>query len=328
MKMFRRVALGLLAAGVVALVVLPLILPFQSSGTVSYREAGDQFIRVNDVDVHVDTREFTDACECFEAGHEPLIVLMHGFGASTFSWREVMDELSGFGEVVAYDRPGFGFTERVTTWAGENPYGTLGNFQIIDRLIDEFADGRPVVLVGHSAGGELAANYVVANPGRVDGLVLVDAAIFTTGGSPAWLVPVFELPQFDTLGPMLVSSIATSGEDLLRESFLDQTKLTDDVYAGYRAPLALEGWERGFWEFTKAPRIAGLALRLGELRVPTLVITGDSDTVVPTADASRIHDAIEQSELVIIGQAGHLPQEEQPAAFVAALETWLVSTYE
>jgi pimeloyl-ACP methyl ester carboxylesterase len=67
---------------------------------------------------------------------------------------------------------------------------------------------------------------------------------------------------------------------------------------------------------------------LGEIRVPTLVITGDSDTVVPTEDASRIHDAIGQSELVIIGQAGHLPQEEQPAAFISVLEVWLVSTYE
>ena len=323
MKTFRRVAWILLAAGLMAIVVLPLVVPFQSSGTVSFRDAGGQFIRVSDIDVHVDSRDYTGACACYNTGEEPLIILMHGFGASTFSWRDVIDDLSGFGEVVAYDRPGFGFTERVTTWAGENPYGTLGNFAIINGLIDEFAEGRPVVLVGHSAGGELAANFVVENPSRVQGLVLVDAAIFTTGGSPSWLTPVFALPQFDTIGPLLVSGIATSGDDLLRQSFVDQALLTPAVYDGYHAPLKVGGWERGFWEFAKAPRLEGVADRLNEITIPTLIITGDSDTVVPTSDATLLHDAIAGSERAVISNAGHLPHEEKPAAFLAALENWL-----
>ena len=318
MKKFLKVVGWVTALLVAAFLVVPFLIPFESSGTQSYREAagtGAEFVQAAGVDVHVERRDYTGDCGC----DAPLIVLMHGFGASTYSWRDVIDPLSGFGEVLAYDRPAFGFTERPTEWSGTNPFGFAGNFAILDDLISEFGSRREVVLVGHSAGGQLAAEYARLNPTNVSALILVDPAILTTGGAPDGLDWLWGVPQIDRLGPILVGGIASSGMDLLRESYADQSMLTEDVIAGYRAPLTVTGWEEGFWNFSTAPRTNDLADNLDDVSMPVLLITGDADTVVPTADTVALNSMFPDSRLVIVENAGHLPQEEKPSDFMAAI---------
>ena len=321
MALFRRIMFGLLAAGVLSFIVAPLLIPATTSGTMTNREAAasGEFVSLNGLDVHIEKQEYTGTCTC----NAPLIVLMHGFGASTFSWRDVIDPLSAAGTVVAYDRPGFGFTERPTSWTGENPYGFAGNFALLDALIERFGAGKEIVLVGHSAGGQLAAEYTRLNPTKVQRLVLADPAILTTGAGPEWLNVVLRIPQMDSLGPLLVAGIASSGDDLLRQSYDNQAALTPEVYDGYHQPLKVIGWERGFWEFTTAPRANDLVANLATIATPTLLITGDNDTVVPTSDTEKLATLMPNTTLVVIPQSGHLPQEEQAALFATALTDWL-----
>ncbi len=314
-----------LASGILAFLIVPFLIPVESSGTLTMTQAaGDdaQFVTLSGLQVHVQTADYTGDCAC----EPPVIVLLHGFGASTFSWRDVVQPLSRVGDVIAYDRPGFGFTERPTQWQGENPYGVPGNLSLLDALLAEFASGREVILVGHSAGGQLAAEYARLNPQRVDRLVLVDPAIYTTGGLPSWLAPVLGIPQIDRLGPLAVASIASSGEDLLRQSFFDQSVLTDAVYEGYRRPLTVKGWEEGLWRVTTAPRDNGLVANLAMIETPTLLITGDADTVVPTADTERLATVLPNAQLAVISLSGHLPQEERPEQFLAATIDWIART--
>lgn len=309
-----------LASGILAFLIVPFLVSVETTGTLTEREAagpGAQFVEVGGLSVHVETAAYTG-----ESADAPVIVLLHGFGASTFSWREVIEPLAALGDVVAYDRPAFGFTERPTDWEGENPYGVPGNLALLDAVLERFADARDVILVGHSAGGLIAGEFARLNPDRVEALVLVAPAVLTTGGVPAWLAPVLAVPQIDRLGPLLVQGIASSGEQLLEQSFVDPAAVTDAVRAGYRAPLTVIGWEAGLWRFTAAPRDNGLADGLDGLTVPTLLITGDADTVVPTADTERLATLLPAAELVVIPRAGHLPQEETPEQFVAALLDW------
>ncbi|MFM7014606.1 MAG: alpha/beta hydrolase, partial [Actinomycetota bacterium] len=210
-------------------------------------------------------------------------------------------------------------------WEGENPYGTKGNELILSELISNFADGRDVYLVGHSAGGTLAAQYAVDYPEKVKGLILISPAILTTGGSPGWLTGLFYLPQFENLGPLLVSSIATSGMGLLNRSWFDPKLITDEVIAGYKAPLQIKDWERGFWEFNRAPREFDVRERLAELDLPVLLITGNSDTVVPTKDTEALAGQIKSSVLFVIPNSGHLAQEETPQETLKAIRvTWSI----
>lgn len=322
MKTFRKVALIALLAGVLSFLVVPLLIPETTSGTMTNVEAAGpdgEFETLAGLGVHVERASFTGNSD----EPAPLIVLMHGFGASTYSWRDVIQPLAEFGDVIAYDRPGFGLTDRPTTWDEVNPYGFEGNFALLDDLIAKFGTGRDVVLVGHSAGGQLAAEYARLNPSKVKALILVDPAILTTGGGSDGLVWLYEIPQIKKLGPILVSSIATSGMDLLRESYFDQSQLTPEVLEGYQRPLKVKGWEVGFWNFATAPRTNELADNLGELKMPTLLITGSNDTVVPTSDTVKLDTLIPNSVLEIIEDSAHLPQEEKPQEFLAAiLRNW------
>jgi len=318
MKLRTKIILGSLAA---ALLIGPFLVPVNTTGTLTKEEAaaelwGDrsEFVEVLDHEVHLITAGDENA--------DRLILLLHGFGASAFSWRDVLEPLSEHGYVVAYDRAAFGFTERPTSW-DVNPYSSQGQLEVIDQLIEKFGQGKEVVLVGHSAGGSLAAGYALDHPAKLSGLVLEAPAIYTTGGGSGWWNWIYDIPQLDHLGPLAVASIATSGLDLLDRSYNDPSQISDEVLSGYTAPLKVAGWERAFWEFNKAPRSLGVAERLAELTMPVLVITGDNDLVVATADSIRLASELPNAELVVIDQTGHLPNEEKPREFATAIIQYL-----
>jgi pimeloyl-ACP methyl ester carboxylesterase len=317
-KLRTKVILGSIAA---ALLVGPFLVPVNTSGTMSKEEAAaelwdgkSQFVEALDHEVHV--------VSAGDESSDRLILLLHGFGASAFSWRDVLEPLSEHGYVVAYDRAAFGFTERPTSW-DVNPYSSLGQLEVIDQLIERFGQGKEVVLVGHSAGGSIAAGYALDNPGKLSGLVLEAPAIYSTGGGAAWWNWIYDIPQLDHLGPLAVASIATSGLDLLDRSYDDPSQITPEVLSGYTSPLKVAGWERAFWEFNKAPRSLGVAERLAELTMPVLVITGDNDLVVATADSIRLASELSNAELVVIDDSGHLPNEEKPREFATAIIQYL-----
>lgn len=324
-KILTRVGLIVLAL----LLIVPFLIPVESSGVRTYKEVageGATFANAQGIEIFYEKTDFV-CQEGKDCSNPPVIFLMHGFGANTFSYREVTKPLSELGEVIAYDRPGFGLTERPTSWEGENPYGSIGQDLILDELIERFASGRDVILVGHSAGGTLAAQYVVDNKDAIKGLILISPAILSNGGTPSWLNWIYSIPQLDHLGPLLVSSIASSGMDLLDESWYNKDLITEDVKAGYREPLSVIGWEEGFWEFNRAPRSFDVKDRLDEITIPTLLITGDTDTVVATKDTEALASMIENSVLFVIPQSGHLAQEETPEDTMKAIRVvWGILT--
>lgn len=295
----------------------PFLVPVNTTGIYTKEQAAENlwggksnFVELAGHEVHYVTAGNPEA--------ERLIVLLHGFGASSFSYKNVLEPLGELGYVIAYDRAAFGFTERPTSWE-TNPYGIDGQLQVLDQVIEKFGSDKEVFVLGHSAGGNIAAAYAVENQQKLAGVVLFAPAVLTTGGAPSFLNFLFEIPQFNHLGPLLVSTIATSGLDILYQSYYNQDQITEETLAGYTAPLKVAGWEKAFWEFNKAPRQSGVGARLEELKIPTLVITGDTDTIVPTSDSVLVSQRIASSELVIISQTGHLPNEEKPADFASSV---------
>ncbi len=316
-KILKRVGLILLAV----LLIGPFLIPVKTSGTLTKEQAAatvwggqSNWVELAGHEVHYVTAG--------DPSSDRLIVLLHGFGASAFSYKKVLEPLSDLGYVIAYDRAAFGFTERPTDWE-VNPYGTPGQLQVLDELIAKFGAGKKVFVVGHSGGGAIATSYAVANQKKLTGLVLFAPAVLTSGGAPSWLNWIFSIPQINHVGPRLVSTIASSGLDVLYESYFDRSKLTKETLDGYTAPLQIAGWEKAFWEFNKAPRDTTVGKRLNEIKIPTLVITGDDDEIVDTEDSIKVSRLITGSDLVIIPKTGHLANEEAPSDFVAALSTFL-----
>lgn len=95
------------------------------------------------------------------------------------------------------------------------------------------------------------------------------------------------------------------------------------MVALYEKPLRVEHWDQALWELTLASSASGLEKRLAEFTLPVLVITGDDDRIVPTADSIRLAQELPGARLVVIPDAGHVPHEEAPAAFMDAVIQFL-----
>ena len=145
-----------------------------------FADPDSKFIEVNDVTVHYKE---------MGAG-ETTFILLHGFGASVYSWREVMDDFAQRGRVIAYDRPAFGLTERPMPedWV-ENPYGMKANIELLRGLMDAL-NIEKAVLVGNSAGGGVAGGvWLGISRTEWNSLILVDPGV---GGGRG--------PQFPSVG--------------------------------------------------------------------------------------------------------------------------------
>jgi len=318
MKRWLRIALTVLGVFIAAALILPLVVPIPPAGDTVPAEtlAGPdgEFIDVDDLAVYL-RRE--------GEGDTPLI-LLHGFGASLFSWREVIDPLAENQLVIAYDRPAFGLTERPMPPfpGGESPYSTRAQAELALSLMDELGLDE-AVLVGNSAGGTIAMLAALEHPERVAALILVSPAVYAGGGTPGFVRPLLGLPQVRRLGPLFARNIRDWGLDLVYTAFHDPSLITPDLVDGYTQPLQVDDWDRALWELVLASERPDLAARLGELDLPVLIITGDDDRVVPTADSIRLADEIPGSELVVLPACGHVPQEECPQAFLDAVVAFL-----
>jgi len=311
----RRVG-NFLSILILLILIIPLLVPVPAlANTVPATALADEdskFIEVNGLDTHYK----------ISGAGQPVFILLHGFGASLFSWREVIQPLSDIGTVIAYDRPAFGLTERPLEWQGESPYGPEAQADLVIGLMDELNIDQ-AILVGNSAGGTISMLAALQHPERVQALILVDAAVYAGGGAPAWIRPLFITPQMKHLGPLLARQIRAQGTEFIRSAWHDPERITPDIFEGYEKPLQVHNWDKALWELTVASRESGLSERLHELTLPVLVMTGDDDRIVPTEQSLRLAGEIPAAALSVIPQCGHLPQEECPAEFMQAVTEFL-----
>lgn len=321
MKIFRRIVLWVLVTLGFTVLVVPLFLPNEPlPNLVAPKELADaesRFVEIDDIQVHY--RQFGEG--------EPKFLLLHGFGASTFTWREVESELGTLGTVINYDRPAFGLTERPLTWSSTNPYSSAAQVKLAINLLDHF-NIQQAVLIGNSAGGRVAVEIALAHPQRVQALILAAPAVGIGGGSGGWMRWLLNTPQGERSALFFIrhSLGGSSGSSMLTRAWHDSSKADSSIIEGYRRPLRIENWDRALLELTRAPRAPDPIPRLNELAgIPVLVITGATDQIVPVAISQQVHDGIPNSHFVAIEECGHLPQEECPGPFMQAVRAFVQS---
>ena len=242
----------------------------------------------------------------------PPVLLLHGFVASNFVWRDVLVPLADRGlRAVAPDLLGFGFSAKPR--AGEYTIETQA--RLIVRLLDALGVGR-ATLVGSSYGGAVAAVCALDFPGRVERLALVGAVTNDR---------ILRHPLLRALRVPLMG-------ELLSPVFLDVRQLAKRRH--WRAAARASGQtfdERGFASEHRPLRAAATqraAVRTARrwsagrvereahrIRQPTLIVWGDRDRYLPLANAERLHQLIPHSRLFVFRDTGHTPQEEHPAEF-------------
>jgi pimeloyl-ACP methyl ester carboxylesterase len=271
-------------------------------------QPGDLFAEVNGVEVRY---------RLAGAG-EPVFVLLHGFGANADSWVPVMDELASLGQVAAFDRVGFGLTERPLEWEGADPYSGPAQVALTLGLMDRLGVGR-AVLVGHSAGAAVALAMALDHADRVSGLVLEAPAVESRYGVVRLLAST---PQGRRVAQFVVRRTARRIDDLLASAYHDPARITDEIREAYRRPLRADHWDEGLALFVAAPGLASPLGRLDELARPVLVVTGDDDGWVGTEATIQLAGEIPGAGLVIVPACGHIVHEECPAAFIDAFSGW------
>lgn len=308
----RRIAAIAMLALLLGVLIVPLVWPvppLENTSPLSDLDPPGDFLKAGELDVHYRTSGSVSS-DC-------NIVLLHGFGASIFSWRETLGDLGARCRVLAFDRPAFGYTQRPMPgeWSGESPYSLTAQADLVIAVMDA-ANMERAILVGHSAGAGVAVLAAHRHPTRVSALVLEAPAVLESGRVPGWMGPVLRSPQMRRIGPMLVRGIAESGSDaLVRDSFFDRSLATEAVLEGYRAPLEVENWDRALWEYVAAPRGVVDEDLLGELSLPTLVLQPLEDRLVDAEQQLFVAEAIPGARHVTIANAGHLAHEEVPAIF-------------
>jgi pimeloyl-ACP methyl ester carboxylesterase len=248
---------------------------------------------------------------------ESPLVLVHGTSSSLHAWEGWAAALKEKRRVVRFDLLGFGLT-------GPSPDGiyTIDNdVRFVIAVLDTLGVKR-CVLAGASLGGAVAWRTALAYPMRVDKLILVDA-----GGYPAHStsVPIgFRLARVPGIAWLfqntLPRSLVVQG---LRNVFGDPNKVTREMVDHSVEINQRAGNRRALIARFRQRRADTASHRIAELKLPTLIIWGGRDRLVPLDDAVRFHRDIAGSTLVIFDELGHAPEEEDPAATVAAVRRFL-----
>lgn len=311
-----RLIVGLAAAGVLAAgyAYSRVRSPFNRLSPEELASPDSQFLDLAGLHLHVR-----------KAGQgEPVMLLLHGFAASTFTWHAVFDRLAGLGTVIAVDRPGFGLTSPASNdhADGSNPFDHETQADLLVTLLDHFGIER-ATLIGHSAGGTVATLAALRHPQRFSRLVLIAPAIYFTLPPPLWLKHWLEYRPAEWLVPVVTHTLARLDGPILRRAWHDPDRIPSETREAYRDPFHLRGWDEAMLALARSNHPLDLPEHLNELTQPTLVITGDDDRIVPTKQTVRLAGELPHAELVVIPDCGHIPQEEQPEDCFQALERFV-----
>ena len=104
-------------------------------------------------------------------------------------------------------------------------------------------------------------------------------------------------PQLNVLGPLFVRSIRERGLEILKLAWYDPTKITEDDVLNYQKPLKIRDWDKALWEFTKANRVNNIENNVSEIKIPTLIISGTDDKIIPKEQSIWLANEIENSKL-------------------------------
>lgn len=245
------------------------------------------------------------------------LVLMHGTGSSLHAWDGWADALKGKKRIIRFDLPGFGLTGP----SPDNAYSVDNDVRVMFALLDKLGVQR-CITSGNSLGGAVAWRAALAEPTRVEKLILVDA-----GGYPfhSTSVPIgFQLLRIPGVNWLLQHTLPRFlVEQGARNVYGDPDRVKPEMIERSIALTQREGNRRALIERARQRPTESFAYRIPELKLPALIIWGGRDRLVPPDDAHRFHHDIAGSTLVIFDDLGHAPEEEDPERSVVPVKAFL-----
>ena len=268
-----------------------------------YAAAPSQFMTLNEMKIHYR-----------DEGAGTPIVLIHGTGASLHTWNDWTKDLVKDYRVIRLDLPAYGLT-------GQDPQNRYSSKDYVD-LLDAFLTELKVDqfhLVGNSLGGLISWLYASYHPEKVEKLVLLDPSGFPFKNTPM----VIKMAKTPVLNNFIRYVTPRSFiEKNIQEVYYDPTLIKASTLDRYYDLTLYEGNRDAFIDRAFIER-EDYRDRLSLIKAPTLILWGENDAWIPVSDASKFKAAIENAQVVIMQETGHVPMEEKPKESLAVVADFL-----
>jgi len=265
----------------------------------------------------------------FEAGNptQPAIVMIHGLGDEADTWRHLVAQLAEDHHVIALDLPGFGRSDHI-----DQVYTPDLMKQSILKLMDVLGLEK-AILMGSSLGGILSQGIAIEHLERLSGLVLVDGALYQPDRMADRSLKLMQIPLVGEAIYTRLRKDPDAAYDSLRIVYHDLDSLPkadrEFLYTRVNQRVWSDGQRRAYFSTLRklTPWVSSvqddLPMQMAQLEIPTLIIRGELDGLFSADNAAAIQSLQPDVEIFEIPGMGHLPQQEDPAAFLAGLKAWL-----
>jgi pimeloyl-ACP methyl ester carboxylesterase len=251
----------------------------------------------------------------------PAMMLLHGANASLHTWEPLVARLGSEYRIVTMDLPGHGLTGGTP----DGDYSPAGMMAAVDVVAAQLELDR-FILGGNSMGGGISWRYALANPARVEALLLLNAAgMPPRAGEKAPASNIgFRIMRYG-VGRWLAGQITPRSlvKSSLEQSVSNREIVTEAAVDRYWELLRFPGNRQATAKRATLPRDMRMAERVGEIAAPTLVLFGDEDRIINPSAAQTFGERIKGAKIVLLPGIGHLPMEEAPDETAQAIREFL-----
>lgn len=252
---------------------------------------------------------------------DPLLCI-HGFGASLYSWREFIEPFSKDHQLILIDLKGHGHSPKPS----DTKYSTVDHAELIYRFILDH-DLKNLTLVGNSLGGAISLLVTImlmnqGDLGRLRAIILIDAGAYKE--YVPFYLKLLGLPGTGLFAHLTPARLIT--KRVLRMAYYDPEKITAAQIEAYAEPLSIPGARQALVQTARqlVPRnFDELIEKYQEIKLPTLIVWGRQDQIIPLKVGELLARDIPNSTLHIIEQCGHVPQEEKPEETIPIVREFL-----
>lgn len=298
----------LLSIALVSLVTACVSTDYAQTVEAKYPPIGS-FIEVEGLNIHY-----------IDEGSGPAVILIHGANSNIRDWKfALFDKLTAKHRVIAFDRPGLGYSDRPAT-GGDVP---AEQARILKAAADKLSVGKAIIL-GHSFGGAVAAAWAVDYPEGVTGLISLAGATYDWGGSGGALYSIGASGAGSILGSAARAYV--SGDRAL--GLVDDAFAPNDPIPGYAKYLGVElalrpdAFRHNSTDINRlSAHLAVQSQRYPRITQPVVLIHGDADqTVGLEAHSLRFYDAVDNGRLVVVPGVGHMIHQVSQPRIIQAIE--------
>ena len=305
MKVAALIVVVLLVAGIAAAAWLYTPDRSRAALEAKYLNGPGDYLEVAGLRLHVRDSGPRDA---------PVVVMLHGFGASLHTSEPWAQALADQFRVVRFDLPGFGLTGADPT----GDYSDARSVTVLAALLDRLGVTR-ASLIGNSLGGKIAWNFAVEHPERVEKLVLIAPDGFASPGieygKAAEVPAMVRLMRYALPQAMLRSSLVPA--------YGDPTTLTDALATRYYELMLAPGVRDAMIARMEQVRLEDPEPQLRRIQAPTLLLWGEKDGMIPVGNAQDYLRDLPNAKLKILPGLGHVPHEEAPGVALAPVLAFL-----